>query len=68
MAVEQAFAAPHESAAAPPHEGEAILLHEASRRYGERVAKLQTGYVYHYAFAMLIGVMAFVTWVVAYGR
>jgi NADH-quinone oxidoreductase subunit L len=24
--------------------------------------KLQTGYVYHYAFAMLIGVAAFVTW------
>ncbi|MBB3808470.1 NADH-quinone oxidoreductase subunit L [Pseudochelatococcus contaminans] len=27
-----------------------------------RVVKLQTGYVYHYAFAMLIGVAAFVTW------
>ncbi|MDY0883017.1 NADH-quinone oxidoreductase subunit L [Dongia soli] len=27
-----------------------------------RVAKLQTGYVYHYAFAMLIGVVALVTW------
>ncbi len=24
--------------------------------------KLQTGYVYHYAFAMLIGVAAFITW------
>ena len=23
---------------------------------------LQSGYVYHYAFAMLIGVAAFVTW------
>ncbi|CAH1671551.1 NADH-quinone oxidoreductase subunit L [Chelatococcus asaccharovorans] len=27
-----------------------------------RVVRLQTGYVYHYAFAMLIGVAAFVTW------
>ncbi|MGV6873745.1 NADH-quinone oxidoreductase subunit L [Pseudochelatococcus sp. B33] len=27
-----------------------------------RVVKLQSGYVYHYAFAMLIGVAAFVTW------
>jgi NADH-quinone oxidoreductase subunit L len=26
------------------------------------VIRLQTGYVYHYAFAMLIGVAAFVTW------
>jgi NADH-quinone oxidoreductase subunit L len=27
-----------------------------------RVVRLQTGYVYHYAFAMLIGVAGFVTW------
>lgn len=27
-----------------------------------RVVKLQTGYLYHYAFAMLIGVAAFTTW------
>jgi NADH-quinone oxidoreductase subunit L len=27
-----------------------------------RVAKLQTGYIYHYAFAMLIGVAGFLTW------
>jgi NADH-quinone oxidoreductase subunit L len=26
------------------------------------VVKLQTGYLYHYAFAMLIGVAAFITW------
>ena len=26
------------------------------------VVRLQTGYVYHYAFAMLLGVAAFVTW------
>lgn len=28
----------------------------------DRVVKLQTGYLYHYAFAMLIGVAALVTW------
>ncbi|HVY99387.1 MAG TPA: NADH-quinone oxidoreductase subunit L [Dongiaceae bacterium] len=28
----------------------------------KRASKLQTGYVYHYAFAMLIGVVALVTW------
>lgn len=27
-----------------------------------RVVKLQTGYLYHYAFVMLIGVAALVTW------
>jgi NADH-quinone oxidoreductase subunit L len=27
-----------------------------------RASRLQTGYVYHYAFAMLIGVFAFVSW------
>ncbi len=27
-----------------------------------RVVKLQTGYLYHYAFAMLIGVAALITW------
>jgi NADH-quinone oxidoreductase subunit L len=27
-----------------------------------QVVRLQTGYVYHYAFAMLLGVAAFVTW------
>ena len=30
-----------------------------------RVARLQTGYVYHYAFVMLIGLTAAVTWVIA---
>jgi NADH-quinone oxidoreductase subunit L len=28
----------------------------------DRVVKLQTGYVYHYAFAMLIGIAALITW------
>jgi len=32
-----------------------------------RVVKLQTGYVYHYAFAMLIGVAALVTWAMVTG-
>jgi len=32
-----------------------------------RVVKLQTGYVYHYAFAMLIGVAALITWAMALG-
>jgi NADH-quinone oxidoreductase subunit L len=27
-----------------------------------RVVRLQTGYIYHYAFAMLVGVAAFITW------
>jgi NADH-quinone oxidoreductase subunit L len=27
-----------------------------------KIVKLQTGYVYHYAFAMLIGVAALITW------
>ena len=28
----------------------------------QRAGALQTGYVYHYAFAMLIGVVVLVTW------
>ena len=31
--------------------------------FGGRMAKLQTGYLYHYAFAMLIGLVAVITWV-----
>ncbi len=27
-----------------------------------RVVRLQSGYLYHYAFAMLIGIAALVTW------
>ena len=30
--------------------------------------RLQTGYLYHYAFAMLIGVAAFITWFMFGGR
>ncbi len=32
-----------------------------------RVVKLQTGYLYHYAFVMLIGVAAFITWFLVRG-
>jgi len=28
----------------------------------KRIVRLQTGYIYHYAFVMLIGVAALVTW------
>jgi NADH-quinone oxidoreductase subunit L len=31
------------------------------------VIRLQTGYLYHYAFAMLIGIAAFITWFMFYG-
>ena len=31
-------------------------------RVTDRVVRLQTGYVYHYAFAMLIGLAAIITW------
>ncbi len=31
-------------------------------RVTDRVVKLQTGFVYHYAFAMLIGLAAIITW------
>ena len=29
-----------------------------------RVVRLQTGYMYHYAFAMLIGVAGLLTWLI----
>ena len=32
-----------------------------------RVVKLQSGYLYHYAFAMLIGIAAILTWAIAAG-
>jgi NADH-quinone oxidoreductase subunit L len=32
-----------------------------------RVVRLQSGYLYHYAFAMLIGVAALITWAIATG-
>jgi NADH-quinone oxidoreductase subunit L len=32
-----------------------------------RVVKLQSGYIYHYAFAMLVGLAVVITWYVAAG-
>jgi len=37
------------------------------RQVTGRVVRLQTGYLYHYAFAMLIGVAALVTWMMLGG-
>ncbi|MEX1205958.1 MAG: NADH-quinone oxidoreductase subunit L [Dongiaceae bacterium] len=34
----------------------------AALNLAQRASRLQTGYVYHYAFAMLIGVVALVSW------
>jgi NADH-quinone oxidoreductase subunit L len=34
----------------------------ATRELAREASRLQTGYVYHYAFAMLIGVVGLVTW------
>jgi NADH-quinone oxidoreductase subunit L len=33
-----------------------------TRDLARQASRLQTGYLYHYAFVMLIGVAAFVTW------
>lgn len=30
---------------------------------GQKTAKLQTGYLYHYAFAMLLGLLILITWI-----
>ena len=32
-----------------------------------RIVKLQTGYLYHYAFAMMIGIAALITWMMLGG-
>jgi len=34
----------------------------ASRQLAGRISRIQTGYLYHYAFAMLIGVVALISW------
>ena len=34
----------------------------ATRSIARRASLFQSGYLYHYAFAMLIGVVAFATW------
>jgi NADH-quinone oxidoreductase subunit L len=40
----------------------------ATMAISKRVGRLQSGYLYHYAYAMLIGVAAFVTWYVFNAR
>jgi NADH-quinone oxidoreductase subunit L len=35
--------------------------------FARRATRLQSGYVYHYAFAMLLGLVAIVSWVVTTG-
>ena len=39
----------------------------ATHRCARRASRLQSGYVYHYAFAMLIGVVVLVTWYMSSG-
>jgi len=34
----------------------------ATRDLAGRISRLQSGYLYHYAFAMLVGVVVFITW------
>ena len=33
-----------------------------TKRLAGRVSRFQTGYVFHYAFVMLIGIVALVSW------
>jgi NADH-quinone oxidoreductase subunit L len=33
-----------------------------TRDLARRVSRLQTGYLYHYAFAMLVGVVGLISW------
>ncbi len=44
-------------------DGVAAAVIELARR----ASRLQTGYVYHYAFAMLVGVAALITWYMGFG-
>ena len=39
----------------------------ATRDVAARASRLQSGYVYHYAFAMVIGVVLFVAWLSVFG-
>jgi len=34
----------------------------AAAKIGRGVMRLQSGYIFHYAFAMLIGVLALLSW------
>ncbi len=37
-------------------------LSSVSKRFGARLSRAQTGYLYHYAFVMMIGLIGIVTW------
>ena len=39
----------------------------ATRDVAARASRLQSGYVYHYAFAMVIGVVLLVAWLSVFG-
>ena len=39
----------------------------ATRYFGQRVCQMQSGYMFHYAFAMVIGLVLLVTWFYLYG-
>src|SRR5690606_33600355 len=39
-----------------------------TRDLARKASRLQSGYVYHYAFAMLIGIVVLVSWYVLAGR
>ena len=39
-----------------------MALALVTRRLAGKVSQSETGYLYHYAFVMLIGIVGFVTW------
>ena len=39
-----------------------------TRDLARQASRLQTGYLYHYAFVMLIGLVALVTWYLLYAH
>jgi hypothetical protein len=49
-------------AAHQPRSAPARTLRFETGRLARQAGRLQTGFVYHYAFAMLIGIVALATW------
>ena len=49
-----------------PDASRPILRVSTTQRASAGTSRLQTGYVYHYAFAMLIGVVLLVSWYLAF--
>jgi NADH-quinone oxidoreductase subunit L len=37
-------------------------LSSLSKAFAQQMSKLQTGYIYHYAFAVVLGLVAFLLW------